>query len=236
MSVQSISSIKTIDLPTIHRVLSSTSISERQKENFVQQNRTQINEVLKEHISGAEYKFIMQSRPLQKFRPIKNSFTKRGDKILLAKTLGIEPTELGDYIQNVENDMANVDNLSFLPKDKIDAIKTYIYRHGSKDDIVSFLDYELKTSKDILETLYRTLEYHSGGLADYFIRPIHRMSNKTMIKLYNVIDKHITLAKNSGAISEEEYSKTARWALIQIYHIQNNSQFINAVKTYKELD
>ena len=236
MNVQSISAIKTIDLPTIHKVLSSNAISDSQKENFVKQYKTQIHEVFKEHISGAEYKFIMNNRPLRKFRFVKNSFTKRGDRILLANTLEIEPAELDDYIENVEEGIADVDKLSFLSKDKIDAIKTYVYRHGSTDDITAFLDYELKTSKDILNTLYRTLEYNTGGIADYFIRPVHRMSNKTLIKLYNVIDKNIKSARDTDSISEEESSEIARWALIQIYKLQNNSQLINAIKTYKILN
>ena len=235
MSVQSISAVKIMDLPTIHKILSSTSISERQKETFVKQNASQIKKVFDENISVNEFKFIINCRPLQKFKPIKNSLTKRGDRILLAKTLGIEPGELHEYVKGIVDDLNDFDDLSFLPKDKMDALKTYAYRHGTIDGITAFLDYELKTSKDLLETLYRTLEYHTGGIADYFIRPIHKMSNKTLVKLYNIIDKNIQSARDAGAITEEEYNKTVRWALIQIYHIQNNSQFINAIKTYKTL-
>ena len=236
MSIQNISAITSIDLPTIHRVLSSAAISESQKENFIKQNQSQIQKVLSEHISGSEFKFLMNSRPLKKFKFLKNSFTKRGDRILLAKTLGIEPAELDGYIQNVEDDLGDFSELSYLPKDKLDAIQTYIYRHGSKEDIVNFLDYELNSAKDILETLYRTLEYHTGGLADYFIRPVHKMSHKTLVKLYNVIDKNIKNAQKAGSISEEESNKIAKWALIRIYQIQQNSQFINAVKTLKTLN
>lgn len=236
MSVESISAIKTIDLPTIHKVLSSSSISESQKEAFVRQNKSQIHEVLREHLTGSEFKFIMKNRPLRKLRFLKNSITKRGDKILLAMTLGIDPAELDDYIENIEEGLVDADKLNSLSQDEIDAIKTYVYRHGSTDNITAFLDYELKTSKDMLATLYRTLEYHSGGIADYFIRPVHRMSNKTLVKLYNVINKNISSARDSGSITEEEYNKTARWALIQIYQLQNNSKFINAIKTYKTIN
>jgi hypothetical protein len=149
--------------------------------------------------------------------------------------LGIEPCEVENYISNVEDALADINKLGFLPKDKLDAIKTYIYRHGSKDEIVEFLDYELKTSGDILKTLYRTLDYHTNGLADYFIRPIHRMSDLTLIKLYNVIDKNLKNAMKTGSISEEQYYKTAKQTLIRIYQIQNNSKLINAIKTYKIL-
>ena len=84
--------------------------------------------------------------------------------------------------------------------------------------------------------MYRTLKYHTGGVADYFIRPVHKMSNNTMIQLYNVIDKNMQSAVEKGSITEEEYNKTARWALVRIYDIQNNSKLINAIKTYKVLN
>ena len=236
MDIQAINSITPITLSKVHEVLTSNKISQRQKTDFIRYYKTQIQQALDVKLTGTEYQWIMKSRPLQKFKPIKNSFTKRGDKILLAKMLGIEPTEVDDYIENVEEALTDIDKLSFLPKDKLDSIKTYVYRHGSKDDIVTFLDYELRESKDILSTLYKTLEYHTGGLADYFIRPIHKMSNLTMIKLYNVIDKNIENAYKSGSIDEKQKGEIARWALIRIYQIQNNSQFINAVKTFKVLN
>ena len=36
---------------------------------------------------------------------------------------------------------------------KGEMIKTYVYRHGSKDELVNFLDWELKHTRDILKTL-----------------------------------------------------------------------------------
>lgn len=235
MEVSPVDSIKTIDLYSVYKVLSSDKISDRQKTDFVRQNKTAIQQALDVKLSGSEFKSLMIGRPLEKFKPLKNSFTKRGDKILLAKTLGIELSEIDDYIKGVQEDLVDLDKLNFLPKDKLDSIKTYVYRHGSKDDIVAFLDYELKSSKDILSTLYRTLDYHTGGIADYFIRPIHRMSDNTMIRLYNIIDKNLDYAQNTGAISAEKKNEIARLALIRIYQIQHNSQFINAVKTYNTL-
>ncbi len=236
MEISAIKSIDSINLSTVREVLTSNKISQSQKNDFIRQYKTQIQHVLDVKLTGTEFKIIMKNRPLQKFKPIKNSFTKRGDKIFLANVLGIEPAELDDYISNVEDALKDVGELSFLPKDKLDAIKTYVYRHGSKDGVEVFLDYELRTSKDILKTLYRTLSYHTSGMADYFLRPIHRMSNLTMVKLYNVIDKNILSARNTNSITEEQANETARWALIQIYKIQNNSKLINAVKTYKVLN
>lgn len=235
MEVSAINSITPITLSKVHEVLTSNKISQREKTDFIRHYKTEIQEAIDVKLSGAEFKWIMSKRPLQKFKPLKNSLTKRGDKIILSEMLGIEPCEVENYISNVEDTLADINKLGFLPKDKLDAIKTYIYRHGSKDEIVEFLDYELKTSGDILKTLYRTLDYHTNGLADYFIRPIHRMSDLTLIKLYNVIDKNLKNAMKTGSISEEQYYKTAKQTLIRIYQIQNNSKLINAIKTYKIL-
>ena len=235
MEISAIDSITPITLSKVHEVLTSNKITDSQKTDFVRRYKTQIQEAIDVKLSGTEFKWIMSKRPLQKFKPLKNSFKKRGDKIMLAKMLCIEPALLDDYISNTEDAMQDFANLSFLPKDKLDAIKTYVYRHGSKDDIAVFLDYELKSSGDILETLYRTLDYYAGGLADYFIRPIHRMSNSTLIKLYNVIDKNLKKARDEGSITEEQYDRTAKSALVRIYQLQNNSKLINAIKTYKVL-
>ena len=235
MEVSAINSITPITLSKVHEVLTSNKISQREKTDFIRHYKTEIQEAIDVKLSGAEFKWIMSKRPLQKFKPLKNSLTKRGDKIILSEMLGIEPCEVENYISNVEDALADINKLGFLPKDKLDAIKTYVYRHGSKDEIVEFLDYELKTSGDILKTLYRTLDYHTNGLADYFIRPIHRMSDLTLIKLYNVIDKNLKNAMKTGSISEEQYYKTAKQTLTRIYQIQNNSKLINAIKTYKIL-
>ena len=236
MEVSAINSIDTINLYTVREILASNKITHRQKVDFIRKHKTQIQQALDVKLSGTEFMGLMKNRPLKKFKILKNSFTKRGDKILLAETLGIDPSELDDYITNVEEELVNIDKLSFLPKDKLDAIKTYIYRHGSKDSIVNFLDYELKTSKDLLKTIYTTLEYHTGGMADYFIRPVHRMSNLTMVKLYSVIDKNIKNAYNNGDISEIQAAEISKWSLIRIYQIQNNSKLINAIKTYNVLN
>ena len=108
--------------------------------------------------------------------------------------------------------------------------KTYIYRHGSAEQLVLFFDYELLKSKDVLKTLYRTLEYNNNGVADYFIRPIHRMKNSTLISLYQVVDKYLQKSFNSGQIISEQKLETSEWALKRIYLIQHNSKFINSLK------
>ena len=230
--------IEAVNFNIVHQVLTSNKISESQKIQFLRNNKTEIEQLIdiKEPIpTGKEYAILMKNRPLIKFRPLKNSFKKRGDKILLAKSLGIPLSEVDSYIQNVTEAMSEINQLSFLPEDKIDSIKTYVFRHGSKDQVVSCLEYELMKSKDILKTLYTTLEYHTGGAADYFLRPIHRMDNKTLLKIYNVIDKQLNNAEICNNITKEQNQKIAEWALIRIYKIQNNNKLINAIKTYKTL-
>lgn len=236
MQIEPITSITKLDLSTIHKILSSDKITEAQKSEFVKHNQTKIHDAIKSmHITGAEFKSMMKLRPLRKFKFLKNSFTKRGDKILLAETLGIEPSEVDGYIENVIRDIEEFDDLSFLPQDKMDALKTYVYRHGSKSEVVNFLDYELRVAKDTIKELYNTLEYHTGGMADFFIRPVHRMDKNTFKHLYNVIDKHIKRCEKEGFINEADSEKIAKWALVKLYLIRNNSQLINAIKTYKEL-
>ena len=230
-----VNKIEHLDIEALQKVLTSNRITESQKTSFLLSNRNQISKIMENSITSTDFKILMQNRTLQKFRPLKNSYTKWGDKIILAKAIGIKPAEIPDFVKKTSNTINDMDNLNFLPKSKLEMIKSYVYRHGSKDELVNFLDWELKHTKNILKTLYTTLNYYSGGVADYFIRPIHRMDNKTLIRIYHVINKNLKLTESSGNISETDSKKIAKWALIRIYQIQNNSKFINAVKTYNVL-
>lgn len=227
--------IEHINFETLHKVLTSNQLTEVQKTKFVLANKLEISKVLDAKISSADYKILMKNRNLKKFRPLKNSFTKKGDKIILAKALGITPSELAGYIKTAKENIYDIKKIDFLTPEKMELLKIYIYRHGSKDDLVRFLDYELTQTKDLLKTLYTTLQYYSGGVADYFIRPIHRMDNKTLIRLFDVIDRHIKLDELEGRFTEADSKKNALNALARIYEIQQNSKFINAIKTYKVL-
>ena len=227
--------VNNLDFDMLMKVLNSTQMSEVQKTQFVQKNKPAIENIMKIKISNTDFETLMQKRKLQKFRPLKNSFTKRGDKIILAKALNIAPNEVPNYIKASLGDIKDVNKIKHLSSDKLEMIKTYVYRHGTKDELVAFLDYELTQTKDILKTLHHTLEYYSGGVADYFIRPIHRMDNKTLVKIYNVINKNIKISTREGKISDSDSKKIAKWALVKIYQIQNNSKLINAIKTYKTL-
>ena len=227
--------VNNLDFDMLIKVLNSTQMSEAQKTQFVQKNKPAIANIMKIKISNTDFETLMQKRKLQKFRPLKNSFTKQGDKIILAKALNINTNEVPNYIKAALGDIKDINNIKHLSAEKLEMIKTYVYRHGSKDELVTFLDYELSCSKDILKTLYHTLEYYSGGIADYFIRPIHRMDNKTLVKIYSAINKNIKNSFDNGVISEIEYKKAAKRALVKIYQIQNNSKLINAIKTYKTI-
>lgn len=230
-----IQKIDKLNFETFQKVLESTSITDSQKVQFINQNMGQIEQIMKSKISNMDFKTLMQKRALIKFRPLKNSFTKKGDKIILAKALDINPSEVSSYIKNVAGSIQDINNIHGLSPEKMDMLKTYVYRHGSKDELIAFLDYELTQSKNLTESLYRTLNYYSGGIADYFIRPIHRMDNNTLIKVYRIIDKHIKKSITEGNLTDADSKLVAKWALVQIYKIQNNSKLINAIKTYKNL-
>ena len=230
-----IEKIEHLDFATIEKILASNKITDSQKVQFVNNNKNQIEKIVVDKISETDFKTLMQNRNLVKFRPLKNSFTKKGDKLILAKALEINPSEVPNYVKNVKDAISDINSISFLSAEKINMIKTYVYRHGSKDELVAFLDYELKKAVDIEKTLYKTLTYYSGGIADYFIRPIHRMDNKTLVKVFNIINKNLEISKTEGKIGDVQSKKLAKWALVQIYKIQNNSKFINAIKTYNTL-
>lgn len=230
MSDLSISKIERINPQLIHQVLCSTKITQDEKVQFMRKHSGEIKSTLNVVPTSSEFNKMMEARPLIKYRPFKNSFTKRGDKILLAKSLNIPVTEVDDYIKNVQESLSELNKLDFIPVSSQDALKTYIYRHGSAEQLVSFFDLELQKSNDVLKTLYKTLEYNNGGVADYFIRPIHRMKNSTLVDLYGVVDKNLKIAQSNGSITEKQNLETSEWALKRIYQIQHNSKFINSLK------
>ena len=235
MSDIKVNAISNIDLYTIQKVFTSDKISDSQKVAFFRQHHGDITEIIKQTISSKEFAHMMKGRPLIKFRPLKNSFTKRGDKILLAKALGIDSSEIDFMIDMMVSDMKAEKDLAKYSPENIEKVKTYVFRHGKKDQLVAFLDYKLNDVKDIVKYLYQTLEYNAGGVADYFVRPIHRMDNKTLINLYKTIDRNLDTAHKSGQIALEDKEKTAKWALVKLCQIQSNSKLINAIKTYNKL-
>lgn len=231
--MEKITGVNSIDTLKLHRILTSEKLTDKQKAEFIKKNTTAVKNIVKTEITKYEFEELMSERPLIRFRPLKNSFTKKGDTIILAKSLGIAEKDIKKYINSIiENNFEIQDNLK---KDNIEKVKTYVFRHGTKAQVVSFLEYELSDAKTTLKKLYKTLEENSGGLCDYFSRPIHRMDNKTLGKLYNTIDKSLRSAEKAGVISKAEMNSTAEWALVKIYQIQNNSKLLRAYEIYNTL-
>ena len=73
-------------------------------------------------------------------------------------------------------------------------------------------------------------------IPDYFIRPIHRLDNGTMLGIYNTIDKNLKSSQSAGKISDVQAEETAQWALARIYQIQNNQQLRNAIRLKNALE
>ena len=228
MSVNKIESIsnRSLDLYSLYHIMSSPKLDDYQKLEFVRKNRQEIKNLMARKISSPEFFNMMQNRPLIKFRPLKNSYTKAGDKILFAKSMDILPSQVGDYIKNVTSAMADINQMGKLPMDKMDTIKTYVYRHGSNEQVATFLDYELKTSKDMLKTLQTTLDYGTGGAADHYVRPIHRMTNKVLLNMFNIINDNLKAAEASGIISAGKKESIAHEVLVRLYSIQYDQKII----------
>ena len=227
-----ISAISSIDSFELHKILTSNKLSNKQKVEFLKNNAHILKNISPENITKKELEQILKNRQLIRFRPLKNSFTKQGDMKLLAEALGIEKSEINKYINSVINTNFLIQNQTDI--DNIEKMKMYVYRHGTKKQVESFLEYEFSDVKTTLQKLYKTLEYNSGGLADYFSRPIHRMDNKTLARLYNIIDKSLKNSADAGYVTD--INSHAEWALIKIYEIQNNSKLIKAYDLYNSLE
>ncbi|MBR1618730.1 hypothetical protein IJ674_02400 [bacterium] len=236
--IDKINPVGNLDLYKVREVITSSKITTDQKIKFIKKNHSEISHLVDEKISSSDFKTIMNNRPLILFKPLKNSYTKAGDKKLLAIALGIKPNEVDNYIKNINLQVRSMQDINTMgiSKDNYEEVKTYIFRHGEKEQVINFLDYELSHAKNILHVLYHTLEYNSGGVADYFIRPIHRLDNGTMLGIYNVVDKNLKAGRASGKISDVQAQETAEWALARIYKIQNNQRLQNAIKLKKELE
>ena len=81
--------IDSIRPQVVNEILKSSSVSNHVKAEIIKANP----EILKSPeltISSSDYKIMMESRPLIKYRPLKNSFTKQGDMKILAQSLGID--------------------------------------------------------------------------------------------------------------------------------------------------
>lgn len=236
--IDGINPVGNLDLYKVREVMVSSKITTDQKIQFLKKNHSEISHLVDEKISGKDFKIMMDNRPLVLFKPLKNCRTKAGDKKLLATALGIKPTNVDGYIKNMTLQVRSMQDLNAMgiPKDEYEQVKTYVFRHGTKEQLIDYLDYELAHAKNVLKVLYSTLEYNSGGVADYFIRPIHKLDNGTMLGIYNTIDKNLKSSKSAGKISDVQAQETAQWALARIYQIQNNQRLQNAIKLKNALE
>ena len=114
-----VSKVENISFEKVMEIMASTKISDAQKAQFVSQHQPQITKIIETKITDSEFKDMMGKRAIIKFRPLKNSFTKKGDKILLAKALEINPSDINGYIKNVSESLENIDNLDFLHKESL---------------------------------------------------------------------------------------------------------------------
>ena len=138
--MEKITGVNSIDTLKLHRILTSEKLTDKQKAEFIKKNTTAVKNIVKTEITKYEFEELMSERPLIRFRPLKNSFTKKGDTIILAKSLGIAEKDIKKYINSIiENNFEIQDNLK---KDNIEKVKTYVFRHGTKAQVVSFLEYE----------------------------------------------------------------------------------------------
>lgn len=228
-----IEAVEPIDTYSIYKILASEKISNSEKYEYIKKHSSQIADIVKSEITKEEFEYLMQNRPLIKFKPFKNSFTKQGDDELFAQSVGIDKKEIKYFINGIiESNFAIHDRQEW---DKIEKSKSYVYRHGTKSQVVKFLEYELSDVKNVLDILYKTLDENSSGIAGYFSRPIHHMDNKTLKSIYRTIDKSLKNSMNAGYINNEEYLRNSEMALIRIYQIQNNQKIIKAFHAYQNL-
>lgn len=227
--IQPIDSLTNVE---IYKILSSEKLTYSQKAEFIKMNSAAMKNAAELEFSASEFKEMMEHRPLVRFRPLKNSFTKQGDDIILAKALNIDKRSINIYINSLISSNFEAKDVD---KDTIDKVKTYVYRHGTKDQVVAFLEYELSDVKFVLQKLYKTFDSNTGGVFGYFMRPIHRMDNNTLSRIYNVVDKSLRNSLNAGYIDDTQFNSTAEWALVKIHEIQNNSKVLRAYDLYKNL-
>lgn len=76
--------INSIDALEVYKILSSEKFTDNQKAQFIKKNATAIKNIAKVEISKEELEMILAQRPLVRFRPLKNSFTKQGDDIMFS--------------------------------------------------------------------------------------------------------------------------------------------------------
>ena len=213
-----------------------------QKNLKCETNKTEFKQIVNHQavlqMSPKEYKTLLKSRPLIKYRPLKNSLAKRIDKSLLAEGLNIPEDDIEDYISGIVKNNFEEDSIVKLNKNlnktikqsEINMIRNYVYRHGKKNEVIAYLDNELSIAKDILKTLYKTLDDELSGVSSYYSRPCHPLSDNDAEKMHNVIQKNLNNAEMSGQISKADKLEAADYALNKIKLIQDNPDLRQAFR------
>ena len=96
--IQPINSLTNVE---IYKILSSDKLTDSQKAEFIKMNSAAVKNAADLEILASEFKEMMEHRPLVRFRPLKNSFTKQGDDIILAKALNIDKRSINIYINSL---------------------------------------------------------------------------------------------------------------------------------------
>lgn len=113
-------------------------------------------------------------------------------------------------------------------------MEPYIYRHGSKEQLINYMKLQLSDAKSALKQLYNILDNECGGLYSYFERPIHVLDNRSVIKMHNIIKDGLGEAHKQGYITQDCYDRNVQWALEKIYEIQSNTSLREALRIVKE--
>lgn len=109
-------------------------------------------------------------------------------------------------------------------------MEPYIYKHGSKEQLLDYMKLQLSDAKSALKNLYNILGTECGGLYSYFERPIHVLDNRTIVKMEHIIKDGVGEAYKKGYINEDSYNQNVQWALERIYEIQSNTSLKEALK------
>lgn len=276
--LKKINAVSSVGADIIHEKKIATQVQQNSsvKEKLLAESRHQHFDELQKSdfssmlcISKKEYETIVRKRPLIKFRPLKNSFIKSGDKRLLADSLSISVSEVDNVIDETLDYLIYYDPVSiYYDPDKIlsitymdeklkknmledemineadkkarelqyykeqgDVIGPYVYRHGSKEQLLNYMKLQLSDAKSVLSQLYNILDVECGPLYSYFERPIHVLDNRTVMKMHNIVKTGLKESKNQGYITEECCSEKIKWVLEKIYAIQTNTSLRAALKT-----
>ncbi len=238
--MESINGIEAIRLYEAAKLSQASRIQSEVKEETKKYLELELKEN-KAHISRAQYSMMLKNRPLLNYRPIKNSFTKKGDQQLLAHSLGISIYDIDKLINHIiETEFENsqyeyYDELHWRRMHDVDEetkeiTKDYVMRHGTKEQVLEYLKWHLHHAGNILDALYFNLESDLLSLNQYYLRPCHMLDSVSANNLYDTIHKELKNAHNKGDITMEQNLKAAQDTLDWIYKIQTASGIQRALR------